>query len=244
MERFFKVFASSGNWDDAMRAIDIVYEESMVECIKDTKLMEMLTTLRLRVQGFLEFYRHRIQRWNIVAVEQEFRLTLHEDVTYPFKPDLIISEGGQAKLIDWKFTYDFYDPDVVNLLPQIPKYVGALQAMGYSVSGGYYAFIRYRSLKEETPDRVYNLHPVALNKQRIMSAFSDYVSYIESVSTMRALPLQEWSDRARRISNNMICKSCGYKFLCQAELNGSDGIMIRRQDFVPNTYGYAEEPDA
>lgn len=241
MEVFFKALQQGNTWDYALAEVAAKYQSDLVENISDPDFCLVLQKLMPRVIGFLNHYRDRILRWKIVAVEQEFRLPIGDEDTYPFKIDLVMEENAQVKIVDWKFTYDFYLPDVVKLLPQIPKYIGALRSMGYSVSDGYYGFIRYRDLKEEDPKKIFDLHPVGATKSRILRSFHDYVVTLEQVRNMRKLPLEKWELSVRRAANNMICKNCGYLFLCQAELNGSDGKMIRRQDFVPNTYGYSEE---
>jgi hypothetical protein len=244
MQAFFTEYRETHNWRLALKAVEAKYHQQLLENTADPNYQLELTKLLPRVVGFLENYEMRIKAWKIVAVEQEFRLPVAEDFTYPFRVDLAIEEKGLSKIVDWKFTYDFYKPEVVSVLPQIPKYIGALRALGFEVVDGYYGFIRYRAIKNLTgPNQIYNLHPVTPSRQRIMRSFQDFLVTLEQIVEMRRLSPEDWKAKTRRAGNNMICKSCGYAFLCQAELEGSDGKMIRHQDFVPNTYGYSEDTD-
>lgn len=232
---FFKYYQQHHNFEAAKiemsnYAASVMTPESMV------RLGYLLNTMN----GFLEFYKERILRWEIIEVEVTHKLEL-KDFTYAFTPDLIVRENGVLVLIDYKFTYDFYPEYMLQLSPQIPRYMGALRALGIPVEKGAYAFLRYRSLKSDGEGVRYKLEPCTPSYERMQNSFRDLILNVEPVAALRALPLEEWSQKVRRVGMPQICKYCSFKSLCVAELNGSDGKIIRATEYQRSTYGYVED---
>jgi CRISPR/Cas system-associated exonuclease Cas4 (RecB family) len=125
------------------------------------------------------------------------------------------------------------------LLPQIPRYVGAARALGMSVREGMYGFIRYRKLNNESDK--YKIVPQSFTSKRVQNSFKDLINSGKEILEFKSLSLEEWKDNTSRVANNLVCKSCSFRELCVAELNGSDGKVIREVDFEVNTrYGYVE----
>lgn len=92
--------------------------------------------------------------YEILAVEQEFNLETDEG-EFPFVVDLIIrhKETGLVYVVDHKTAFYLYDEDQTGLMPQIPKYIGALRALGYNITAGFYQIIRTQALKGETMNK-------------------------------------------------------------------------------------------
>lgn len=87
--------------------------------------------------------------WTILAVEKRFSLEYdpNEQLRYPFVVDLIARDPkGKIVVIDHKFVYDFYSYEDTQLQPQIPKYIGALRALGFKVDYGAYNMFRTRKV--------------------------------------------------------------------------------------------------
>jgi hypothetical protein len=206
----------------------------------NTSSREVSMELALLLDMFFNTFADTFKHWKIGFVEKEARLDF-PDFQYAFTFDLGYFEQGLFKIIDWKFTYDFYDSDMQSLLPQIPRYVGALRALGQSVTKGSYGFIRYRNLKSTDPYDRFALVPVDIPNIRITNSFRDLVNTTKKILPLKKLPLPEWRDSISRTSNQLVCKSCSFKQLCTAELNGSTGKVIRNEFYEINTtYGYKE----
>lgn len=87
--------------------------------------------------------------YRVLAVESKFNLEYDEEThdQFTFIIDLIVEdEQGFIVIVDHKTTYDFYDDDAIAIQGQIPKYIGALRALGYKVSYAMYNQLRSRPL--------------------------------------------------------------------------------------------------
>lgn len=86
--------------------------------------------------------------YDILAVEEEFSLQTDEG-SFPFVVDLIVrhKKTRLVYVVDHKTGYYLYRPDQTDLMPQIPKYIAALRALGHQVAGGIYQIVRTQALK-------------------------------------------------------------------------------------------------
>jgi len=235
MEIFMKTLQETGDWT---RSKDIMNLAISSQISASPKVFETLTYLLTTINSFLDWYKDRILSWDILEVEKEYRLDCG-DFEYAFKIDVLVRENGRLKVVDWKFVYDFYDDIMCDLAPQIPRYIGALRALGIPVFGGYYAFLRYRNIKEDGEGNRYMLRPINPTTERVQNSFKDIIRSVEPIVAKKRLPLEVWHQSVRRAANTMICKSCSFRDLCVAELNGSDGKVLRYAEFEASTYGYS-----
>ena len=168
--------------------------------------------------------------WKVHSVEQEFRVPIREGLIYPFKIDLIIEKGRKLYIVDHKFASDAYSDDVVNILPQIPRYMAGLRRVGINIEGGFYNFFRTRKLNN-IPDK-YVIKPVVVSETRRQESMKDLIAGMDAILENRP-PI--------RTPNKMNCDHCGFYALCVAELNGQKTEFMERAQYEPNTYGYTEE---
>lgn len=83
----------------------------------------------------------------VLGSEVAHNLKLTDDVSYTFIVDLVVkTPAGDIVVVDHKNQYDFLTEAEAKLLPQIPKYVGALRALGTDVAYGMYNQLRTRKL--------------------------------------------------------------------------------------------------
>jgi hypothetical protein len=94
------------------------------------------------------------EEYEILAVEEEFNLETDEG-EFPFVVDLIVrhKETGLVYVVDHKTAFYLYDQEKTGLMPQIPKYIGALRALGYNITAGFYQIVRTQALKGETMNK-------------------------------------------------------------------------------------------
>lgn len=110
--------------------------------------------------------------YEILAVEEEFNLETDEG-EFPFIVDLIVrhKETGLVYVVDHKTAFYLYDLEKTGLMPQIPKYIGALRALGYNITAGFYQIVRTQAIKGET-----------MNKAELVAAVEEGLARIKGHS--------------------------------------------------------------
>lgn len=167
----------------------------------------------------------RFQHWKIVATEQTYWLQIGNK-WFPYTADLLIEDRGVLKIVDHKFLYDPYSKEVMELLPQIPKYIGAMRAMGTPVQEGLYNIIRTRKTDIDEFLQV----PIVPTTERIKNSMRDQIELSTEMIEGFA---------PTRTANKMNCDHCSFKDLCIADLNGEKTKVIIDHYYEPNTYGYS-----
>lgn len=166
--------------------------------------------------------------WKIVAVEQEYRVAISETLVYPMKCDLLVQWNGELVLIDHKFLYDPYARSVIDILPQMPLYIGAMRQHGIQVRYGVYNIIRTRNTKIDN----YLMEPCKPSPERVKQAM------LEQIETMKRI--ENGVPFRVRTANKMNCGNCQFNGLCAAELRGEDTTLLRTTFFKHNDYGYED----
>ena len=186
------------------------------------------------------------QGWKPIHVEETFRLRMEFEngtFVYPFKPDVIMADqAGNLWVWDHKFVYNFYSPTEINLLPQIPKYIGALRAStDLYIKGGYYNQLRHREVKDV--DNHVKHVPVKPSDTRVKNAFRQQYKIMVEIAERKTMGADAARDAATRVLSTMVCKSCSFKDLCVSDLNGENTELAKRVNFKANSYGYTESAE-
>lgn len=166
--------------------------------------------------------------WKIVSVEQEYRVSISPTLVYPMKADLLVQLNGELVLVDHKFLYDPYSQAVIDILPQMPLYIGAMRQHGLNVRYGLYNIIRTRQTKIDN----YLSMECRPSDNRIKQAMREQIETMTRIE--RGVPVRV------RTANKMNCSNCQFKDLCGMELRGEDTTLLRNNFFEPNTYGYED----
>jgi RecB family exonuclease len=171
-----------------------------------------------------------LNKWTILAVEKEFSLEYDEEgSTYPFVVDMIaIDPQHRTVVVDHKFVYDFYTSDASDLQPQIPKYIGALRALGFKIDYGQYNMVRYRKIKEPRAEQITTQLDVTPNGVRVQTTFIEQIGVATELKERKKLPVEVQAATAYRTANKMVCQSCSFADLCKAELQGQDAALVER----------------
>lgn len=154
LEAFYAKILAAGNshdeqleaFGDALEAAREMHAEIMREGFEQP---EQRADLRELVEVFFDNEPFVLEGWTILAVEKQFNLEYDpaNSSRYPFVVDLIVrSPKGKIVVVDHKFVYDFYSYEDSQLQPQIPKYIGALRALGFKVDYGVYNMLRTRKV--------------------------------------------------------------------------------------------------
>jgi hypothetical protein len=239
---FYQYIKDGCDYEDAKK---MSAQALMIWSTKPNPHYDILADLNSRLlPRYFEYARRKFDEgWRPEYVEHEFQLKFKVDdveYIYPFKPDVIMRDpAGNLWVWDHKFVYNFYTQDEINLLPQIPKYIGALRALGLHIKGGYYNQIRHREVKDL--DKHNRLDPFVPTDARVVNAFKQQIRVMERIAGLKSGLISDWEDSNNRTLNGMVCKTCSFKYLCATQLNGSDGKLMRQVEFSPNSYGYKEQ---
>lgn len=216
------------------------------EVLGNPKHVNILTDLISRILP--RFYANEVvallkQGWTPEHVEETFRLRMEFDngtFVYPFKPDVIMSDrAGNLWVWDHKFVYNFYQSGEINLLPQIPKYIGALRALGFYIKGGYYNMLRWREVKDVSAHVAHE--KLVPTNERVQNAFRQQYDVTVDIANRKLAAARGEDVPTTRVLSTMVCKSCSFKSLCASELNGEDTTLMKKVEFRKNSYGYSEE---
>lgn len=170
----------------------------------------------------------------IKAVEQAYNLEYDPDTkdSYPFVIDLLVEDPSkELAVVDHKFVWDFYTANDTDIQPQIPKYIGALRALNLPVKLGYYNMIRTRKIKVPTLEQSLRLEPIRPRPARVVGTFEEQVGAAQEVQAFKSLPLEVQSARSFRVANKMVCQSCSFRSICEAELNGDNTALVLRSEY-------------
>ena len=191
--------------------------------------------LRTLLRDYFNFYEDEVNDWEFLAVEKEFRW---ED--FPFKPDLVKRnrKTGKVFVVDHKFLYNFYNPGMLDIMPQLAKYTGALRRLGFQVAGAEYNMLRHRSNAQEKFKRL----AVSFTDTRIDTFIREQKILAEKIRELKSGTLEEWERKSVRTASSFNCQHCPFLSLCTTDVNGYTGRdLLVRMAFEPNTYGYTSE---
>lgn len=168
----------------------------------------------------------------IQAVEASFNLEYEEGETYPFVVDLIVkSPDMRTIVVDHKFVWDFYKPADSDIQPQIPKYIGALRALNYKIDEGMYNMVRTRKIKAPTREQMHDMLTIRPSSARVVRTFEEQVGVARYLADLKTQPLEEQERLAFRVANKMVCQSCSFRSLCEAELAGTNTNLVMRSEY-------------
>lgn len=246
LEKFYAGIMAGGSIKDAITAAITTVQEYATQPNPKFEILNDLGT-RILPNFFEQIATPELNAgWRVKAVEKTYRLEIPTNMgrmVYPFTPDAIMrSPEGQNIVRDHKFIYNFYNQSEINLLPQIPKYMGALKALGLPIHAGQYNMLRWRPVKDKSTPANFRQVDFVPTPERLRHAFLLQVRGMERIAKLKRGTLDEWRNSVdlERVQNGMICKSCSFKELCALEMSGGDAKLYKRLNFQPNTYGYSD----
>lgn len=224
----------------ALSRVDELYAEGFTDS-------EKRAPLRLIIEKYLErepfidnsWREDDDRQWLVMAVEKEFSLVWDDETNaqYPFVIDLIMKDpDGYTIVVDNKGVYDLYSYDDTQLMPQIPKYIGALRALGYKVGNyGVYNMLRTRpapKTKERKPEEWSFALSFDISATRVQRSFMEQVSASRIVHELDSLTAEDRDLRALRVNNKDICnRICDFRDLCVEELRGGNTAILLKSEY-------------
>lgn len=243
LEAFYRKILDSGHTVEEQQAafyqaLDVAletYDELKADGYEDGDRRAKLADILFHEE--YGYFKHEFfvkKGWRVLAVEAEFNLVYDDDTqaSYPFVVDLVVQDPeGAYVVIDHKFVYDFYTPASTDLQPQIPKYVGALRALGHEVAYGGYNMLRTRKTKETTPESNNYFMILKPNTTRITTTFMEQLGVAAEIQALKELPLDVQEKRAYRTANKMVCQSCSFRDICSTELMGGNVELMKETEY-------------
>ena len=207
----------------------------------DSYNLELVTDLDLILGRYWNHYAEiDLQEYEILEVENNYDLPLVDDFDYTFRFDLYLKHKltGKRILMDHKFIWDFWNADKIALSPQFPKYVGAMRGNDLAVDECILNQIRYRPIKEPTPDQLFRRSKVIPSNAKIRNALKEQMVSSREIAAHRFMPVELRSDHAVGVRNPLVCNYCEFAQLCASEYDGGDVQYMIQNDYTSNPYGY------
>lgn len=184
-----------------------------------------------------QFHAHRgpeVAEWQILEVESEGEYHIHDSLSTQIRPDLVARIPGKGyTVVDHKTVYNFIEPSLEELLPQLPKYYLGLREK-YPMQAIMFNQVRYRTLKDQPNfDHKFKFSYPKLTQHRIIQTMKEHVKIGSRIAKLREGTLEEWEDNTLRAGNKQTCGTCSYKSLCRAEMLGDPTADMLEVEYQP-----------
>lgn len=216
-------------------AVDVLYREIDVyrDDLADAEKFAM--ELGFLIQDYWDTYVDDYME--ILEVEVLHTIQLTDTFQMPVKVDLLARVPGRGIVaIDFKFCYDFFNVDKLDLSPQLPKYMAALTELGIHVDGIMYDELRYRKTKDNEADHSLKFRrtPVVVTPNKVVTIMREQLMAAKRISQLKALDLKVWESKILR--NPQACMICPFTTMCSADLDGKDSDLVRLSFYQPKVY--------
>lgn len=207
---------------------------------------DVLGMVMKRYLEYTDYYKD--EPFRVLDVEGVYSVPMSDGITYALTLDLLMehtsgSRKGEQVVMDTKWCYNFKTIDEVHMHPQIPKYIGALRMLGSTAKMGYYNMIRWREIKQYTPEQVFKRLPVEPTQTRInnIMTIQHHIARNE-ILPRRQMPKARWhDDYATPALHEQNCKNCFFRHPCSQELDGTDPTLTLAVNYESRRYGYSED---
>lgn len=193
--------------------------------------LDMLMHAQFLWRRFMNFH-NGFPDWKPLGTEIKLTLPMTPALNISIKYDFYYYHLTKKKyvLLDWKVTYEFWKDIDHELNGQMPKYIAVLQANGFAVDEGELAEIRSRPLGAEKSKDPRNLwkftryNPTTAKKRSVLQ---QHIGASVLIEKYRALSPEERALESLPVLNKHgICKSCNFKDLCTAMLEGKKDLSV------------------
>lgn len=241
-QRYAEARLNGASHDLAVQHAEAVFMEAMQEGLSP----ELVMMTQFLCRRYMDHHKGWPE-WIILGTEERLDLSITEQIGLPIRYDLYVEEiaTGMKRVVDYKFTYNFWYPHEHDLNPQMPKYIGVMRANGLQVDGGYLEQIRTREIKGYDPKKLWHRTRYDPTVKKIRSVLQQHVGASLEIQQHQSLPpAQRWSQALPVLNKYGVCKLCNFKDLCASMNEGvpfSDLAVTIRENYTENTYGYNKE---
>lgn len=207
--------------------------------------MSFYNDITLIFSNYVSYYSVEMKEWEVIAIEKEFRYDIPElpGLSFAFKPDAVMRERATGKVYIWdhKFLYNYYQPRVLGIMPQMAKYYKALSLMGYKVEDGIYNQLSTRKNSRDPFKRI----PTEITKAKADQFWEEQLEGMRQIEEIKTqISNEEWRKRSLRTASAFNCGHCPFLELCTFDVSKANGRnLLLRQTYEPNTYGYGKDVD-
>ena len=231
LETYFKALKTKATTDEAIEAALATLMKHMESDVRNASMaMETL-------QYF--FAANPFAGWDILHVEQTFKLEVTDSLEFPYIPDLIARDPeGNVVLIDNKFMGQFISQRDAELMSQLIKYAAALRVVGIRVDKIMYNVLKtysYAKAEDNNAETRHQLLNVPFNEARMKETIREQFTASEEIQFLKSIPLADWRARAYRTQNKLVCNNCGVRSLCVADLNDTNPQLVLASEYVKRT---------
>lgn len=231
LEAYYNMMKDGHNVDDckheAMQVLNLETVRLATEEPWNVDKIEQIDMLASRIQMYPEVYRN--EPFTVLAVEETFKANMIFDNWMGFIPDLIVeyhrgSLKGQPVVLDHKFIYNFKTLEELKLDAQLPRYMIALQALGYPVKHMVFNQIRTRDLKNAKPVEFFR------RSESMVTQTAAETIWEEQKYTLQLIDQKHPPIRAL---TPMVCKGCWFKDPCTVSMDGESVETMLRIQYKP-----------
>lgn len=218
----------------------------MMETPEEMEMISQMVALQHLLDGYIEYY--RVETFKVIEVEKFFKTDITPSIEYGMRLDTLVEMTmgpyrGELVLVDHKFLYNFKTQAQLEMDGQLPKYMRTLRDNGYKVTRGMFNQIRYRHMKDMSPDKIFKREwskPTTIQTDTIWNEQRKKAIKLEA---KKSLPIAEWDEDATRNLSQMICKWCYFQPVCFTQMSGGSIDAKIAVDYQRNTYGYTKTTD-
>lgn len=234
---YYQALKDGGNHSTAMNIGRGVLMQFMGQA--DQFAIETVMEVDRLLAGYWAFYNGNPD-WEIIEVEKQYDVPITDDYEFSMRLDLLVKDRktGDLAIVDHKTTYDFWQPEDVELNGQFPKYIAALRANGIMVNKVIINQIRTRKIKSTSPDDLYRHAICKPSQAKLTNAMKEQILASEEISKHRTLSIEVKQNISKRVLSKDICKNCDVRPLCISEFDGGDISLMASTEFKQRDYGY------
>jgi PD-(D/E)XK nuclease superfamily len=248
LEVFYTVIKNKGSFAEAALA---AYEK-LDKLVEDGEVDESISyILGLHMQKYFMRYKEVVlNEWEILEVEKTLTVKLpNKPYDYGCKLDLIaLFKAGEHKgkigIVDHKFLHNFYTPNDLLMMVQLPRYKWAAEQNGYKIDLCMLAQIRYRKFKDYKIADLFRHEPFDdedIPPARVENSVLEMFKSLDEAWGRRQLEKQDALNEAKRTLSRLVCKYCDFRNPCNTGLNGKSERLYLISDFKQSDYGYNQD---
>lgn len=246
LQTFFTQFKKSYRYDDSVEAAMQKWSELVMSFMKaqEAEMCKVVSELQMPLQWYFENERRKIETWEILAVEETFRMPIRFGLEAVGQLDLVLKHHsgpnkGQTVPLDHKTCYNFWSDSELEINSQGPLYAMILK---YNfpeavIRQVYFNQVRYRLDIKEQEARS-KIHAWPLDRKYSANILDNHEKLSAEIADFYDMPREDAIERTTMAVNPYVCKTCTMRKLCRAVTNGEDTTNIEKYDYEPNSYGY------
>lgn len=176
--------------------------------------------------------------WVIIASERDLILKYDDDREFPFIADIVAKDpDGKTVVVDFKFLGRFYTEANIETMTQLPKYIGALRALGDRIDyGAYLMFNKTRIIGKRsaaqpdgagpTIEQSQRMSVVRPNSTKVTSVFIEHTIVAEEILERKQMDESTQDATAYRVGYKELCGYCDFRELCLTEQEGGNTKLL------------------